>query len=198
MNPGFLIGLVVVLLAVFILIPAIVGLFLRDVTAGTIRIVTLWGGATRIYRGPGKSYEIPLLTNGSSLSSKAINVDLDITDQTADIDAQARPGKRVLEDALAHVPGQEQRIGAGRRQRGEEAQLGRRKILRLVENEMIERLAGSDCDRIRQPCEDLGPGLVALGDERGADGFEDRPEPFALVGAEAALSPHTGHGRIGV
>ena len=106
MNPGFLIGLVVVLLAVFILIPAIVGLFLRDVTAGTIRIVTWWGGATRIYRGPGKSYEIPLLTNGSSLSSKAINVDLDITDQTADIDARGVPQPikvRVLASAIVSV-----------------------------------------------------------------------------------------------
>lgn len=106
MNPGFLIGLIFVLLAVFILIPAIVALFLRDVAAGTIRIVTWWGGATRIYRGPGKSYEIPLLTNGTSLSSKAINVDLDITDQTADIDNQGVPQPikvRVLASAIVSV-----------------------------------------------------------------------------------------------
>lgn len=106
MNLGFLIGLVSVLLAVFVLIPAIVGLFLRDVAAGTIRIVTWWGGATRIYRGPGKSYEIPLLTNGTSLSSKAINVDLDITDQTADTDAQGIPQPikvRVLASAIVSV-----------------------------------------------------------------------------------------------
>ena len=106
MNPGFLVGLGVVLVAVFVLLPAIVGLFLRDVSAGTIRIVTWWGGATRIYRGPGKSYEIPLLTNGSSLSSKAINVDLDITDQTADIDVRGVPQPikvRVLASAIVSV-----------------------------------------------------------------------------------------------
>ena len=31
-------------------------MFLRNVDAGTIRIVTWWGGNTHIYRGPGKSY----------------------------------------------------------------------------------------------------------------------------------------------
>ena len=43
-----------------------------------------------IYRGPGKSKEIPLLTTGTTISSKVINVDLDITDQTADIDDSGR------------------------------------------------------------------------------------------------------------
>ncbi|MGH7936669.1 MAG: hypothetical protein ACREF8_06640, partial [Chthoniobacterales bacterium] len=76
------IGMIVVVL--LIIIPAIVTIFLRSVDAGSVRMVSWWGGTTRIYRGPGKSYEIPLLTTGTTLSSRAINVDLDITDQTAD------------------------------------------------------------------------------------------------------------------
>ncbi len=81
-------------------------MFLRNVDAGTIRIVTWWGGKTHIYRGPGKSFEMPLLTNGTTLSSKAINVDLDITDQTADIDERGTPQPikvRVLASAIVSV-----------------------------------------------------------------------------------------------
>ena len=43
------------------LLPVIVSLFLRDVEAGTIRLVSWLQGTTVIYRGPGKSKEIPLL-----------------------------------------------------------------------------------------------------------------------------------------
>ena len=63
-------------------------------------------GGTVIYRGPGKSKEIPLLTTGTTISSKVINVDLDITDQTADIDdtGTPRPIKvRVLASAIVSV-----------------------------------------------------------------------------------------------
>ncbi|MGI9113694.1 MAG: hypothetical protein DLM52_06295 [Chthoniobacterales bacterium] len=100
-----LVILMIVGVLVFI-VPAIVTLFLRSVEAGTIRMVSWWGGTTRIYRGPGKSYEIPLLTTGTTLSSKAINVDLDITDQTADLDENGvpRPIKvRVLASAIVSV-----------------------------------------------------------------------------------------------
>jgi len=96
----------IVLFVVLVLIPLIVSSFLRNVGAGTIRMVSWLGGGTRIYRGPGKSYEIPLLTTGTTLSSKAINVDLDITDQTADLDAGGvpRPIKvRVLASAIVSV-----------------------------------------------------------------------------------------------
>ncbi len=95
-----------ILLTIFVIFPALVGMFLRNVDAGTIRIVTLWGGRTSIYRGPGKSFEVPLLTNGTTLSSKAINVDLDITDQTADLDASGTPQPikvRVLASAIVSV-----------------------------------------------------------------------------------------------
>jgi flotillin len=102
---GLAIVVAVVLLAAF-LIPSFIKAFLRDVHAGTIRMVTWWGGSMKIYRGPGKSFELPILTNGTSISSKAINVDLDITDQTADVDRSGIPNPikvRVLASAIVSV-----------------------------------------------------------------------------------------------
>src|SRR5438094_8250578 len=95
-----------VLVGVLGVIPLIVSSFLRNVEAGTIRLVSWLQGSTIIYRGPGKSKEIPLLTTGTTISSKVINVDLDITDQTADLDDKdlPRPIKvRVLASAIASV-----------------------------------------------------------------------------------------------
>ena len=96
----------VVLGIVFVGMPLIVAGFLRNVEAGTIRLVSWLHGGTVIYRGPGKSKEIPLLITGTTISSKVINVDLDITDQTADVDdtGTARPIKvRVLASAIVCV-----------------------------------------------------------------------------------------------
>jgi len=95
-----------VLVGVFFVMPMIVAAFLRDVEAGTIRIVSWMNGGTVIYRGPGKSKEIPLLTTGTTISSKVINVDLDIADQTADIDDRGLPQPikvRVLASAIVSV-----------------------------------------------------------------------------------------------
>src|SRR5215208_750566 len=103
-SSGVLVGGVV--LFVLVAIPIIVAKFLRNVEAGEIRLVSWLGGGTIIYRGPGKSKEIPLLTIGTTISSKVINVDLDITDQTADIDDSGipRPIKvRVLASAIVSV-----------------------------------------------------------------------------------------------
>jgi len=99
-----LIGGVVVF--VFFVVPLIVASFLRNVEAGEVRLVSWLGGHTVIYRGPGKSKEIPLLTTGTTISSKVINVDLDITDQTADIDEHGTPRPikvRVLASAIVSV-----------------------------------------------------------------------------------------------
>src|SRR5213080_3707293 len=104
MSEIVLIGGIVV--GVLGLLPVIVSVFLRDVDAGTIRLVSWLQGTTIIYRGPGKSKEIPLLTTGTTISSKVINVDLDITDQTADLDDRdlPRPIKvRVLASAIVSV-----------------------------------------------------------------------------------------------
>src|SRR4029079_17266232 len=95
-----------VLIGVLFVIPLIVSSFLRNLEAGTIRMVSWLQGATVIYRGPGKSKEIPLLTTGTTISSKVINVDLDITDQTADIDENGTPRPikvRVLASAIVSV-----------------------------------------------------------------------------------------------
>jgi len=103
-SVGILILGAVVFVAV--VIPMVVAGFLRNVDAGTIRLVSWLQGRTVIYRGPGKSKEIPLLTTGTTISSKVINVDLDITDQTADIDATGTPRPikvRVLASAIVSV-----------------------------------------------------------------------------------------------
>ncbi len=103
-SSGLLIALVVGF--VVIVVPMIVASFLRNVEAGTIRLVSWLAGGTVIYRGPGKSKEIPLLTTGTTISSKVINIDLDITDQTADIDENGTPRPikvRVLASAIVSV-----------------------------------------------------------------------------------------------
>ena len=96
----------VVIAAVFVLVPLVVASFLRNVEAGEIRLVSWLHGGTVMYRGPGKSKEIPLLTTGTTISSKVINVDLDITDQTADLDETGTPRPikvRVLASAIVSV-----------------------------------------------------------------------------------------------
>ena len=98
---------------VVIVLPAIASAFLRNVDAGTIRLVSWLNGGSVIYRGPGKSKEIPLLTIGTTISSKVINVDLDITDQTADLDENGTPQPikvRVLASAIVSVGDTDQMI----------------------------------------------------------------------------------------
>lgn len=96
-------GVLFLLLVVF---PVIATMLLRTVDAGTIRLVSLLGNDPKVYKGPGKSREIPLFTTGTTIPSKAINIDLDIADQTADVDrnGQPRPIKvRVLASAIVSV-----------------------------------------------------------------------------------------------
>jgi len=102
-----------VVFGVLVVLPMIVASFLRNVEAGTIRLVSWLAGGTVIYRGPGKSKEIPLLTTGTTISSKVINVDLDITDQTADLDENGTPQPikvRVLASAIVSVGDTDQLI----------------------------------------------------------------------------------------
>jgi flotillin len=110
---NILIIVAVVVIGVLVVLPAIVASFLRNVEAGTIRLVSWLAGGTVIYRGPGKSKEIPLLTTGTTISSKVINVDLDITDQTADLDENGTPQPikvRVLASAIVSVGDTDQLI----------------------------------------------------------------------------------------
>ncbi|MDB4882659.1 MAG: hypothetical protein JWL95_1425 [Gemmatimonadetes bacterium] len=102
-----------VVIGILVVLPMIVASFLRNVEAGTIRLVSWLAGGTVIYRGPGKSKEIPLLTTGTTISSKVINVDLDITDQTADLDENGTPQPikvRVLASAIVSVGDTDQLI----------------------------------------------------------------------------------------
>jgi flotillin len=111
LTPGL--GIVGILILVLFFIPVLVSSILRNVEAGTIRLVSWLRGRTVIYRGPGKSMEIPLLTTGTTISSKVINVDLDITDQTADLDDQGTPRPikvRVLASAIVSVGDSDQLI----------------------------------------------------------------------------------------
>ena len=102
----FLTILAALAFVILIVIPIMITSFLRNVEAGTIRLVTRLGGTSSIYRGPGKSLEVPLFTTGTTISSKAINLDLDIADQTADVDARGVPAPikvRVLASAIVSV-----------------------------------------------------------------------------------------------
>lgn len=80
------------LLTIAVLIPVIVNAFYRTVEAGQILLVSRpGGGPPRVHRGPCKAWVIPLLTATQVIPAQAINVDIDITDQTADVDANGRP-----------------------------------------------------------------------------------------------------------
>src|SRR4029434_7223409 len=95
-----------ILVGVFVVIPAIVASFLRNVEAGTIRIVSWLAGGSVIYRGPGKSKEIPLLTTGTTMPTQVIKEDLHITDHTAHTDDSGTPRPikvRVLASAIVSV-----------------------------------------------------------------------------------------------
>src|SRR4051812_2093411 len=84
-----LLGAVVALL---ILTTIIVTTFLRSVDAGQILLVNWWkAGGLRIFRGPTKAFVVPLFTQSRAIPAQAINVDIEITDQTADVDNNGRP-----------------------------------------------------------------------------------------------------------
>lgn len=110
--PSWLI-IAMVLVIVLLVIPMIATRFLRDVEKGEIRIVSWLQGSKVIYRGPCKSKEIPLMTVGASIPSTAINVDLDITDQTSDRDEDDKPKPikvQVLASAIVSVGESDQMI----------------------------------------------------------------------------------------
>ncbi len=76
--------------AVLVLTSIIVTTFLRSVDAGEILLASR-GRGLRIYRGPCKAMIVPVITQVRRIPAQAINVDIEITDQTADVDAEARP-----------------------------------------------------------------------------------------------------------
>ena len=104
----------------------------------------------------------------------------------------------MLENTLPDVARQEQAIRLRGRQDGEEPKLRRREILRLVDDDVLERLTLAARKRVRQATEDIRPGHVAFGRQRFAHRLEHRPQPRALIGTEAAFASHTVDGRIGI
>lgn len=80
-----------VIVALLVLTPAIVTAFLKDVDAGFIRLVSWGKGNLKIYRGPCKAMVVPVFTVSKVISAQAINVDIEITDQTADLDPNGMP-----------------------------------------------------------------------------------------------------------
>jgi flotillin len=79
-----------VVVAVLLLTTVIITTFLKSVDAGEILLASR-GRSLRIFRGPCKALIVPMLTQARVIPAQAINVDIEITDQTADIDANGRP-----------------------------------------------------------------------------------------------------------
>ena len=79
-----------VVVAVLLLTSLIVTTFLRSVDAGEILLASR-GRNLRIFRGPCKALVVPVITQVRVIPAQAINVDIEITDQTADVDATGRP-----------------------------------------------------------------------------------------------------------
>ena len=88
MVPLIIAGAAVV--AVLLMTSIIITTFLRSVDAGAILLASR-GRSLQIYRGPCKALIVPVITQVRSIPAQAINVDIEITDQTADIDASGRP-----------------------------------------------------------------------------------------------------------
>jgi len=109
----------------------------------------------------------------------------------ANIDAERPPRERLLEDPLAEIAGNEQTIGTIGGQRGQETQFGDADILRLVDDDEIERGLASGHMR-RYPTEQIGPcdGLV-LG-QTGPHALKNRPQNFALLPVDACLATEPG------
>jgi flotillin len=209
----------IVLGFVFIVIPIIANTFLRNVEAGTIRLVSWLHGGTVTYRGPGKSKEIPLFTTGTTISSKVINVDLDITDQTADIDANGipRPIKvRVLASAIVSVGDSDQLIKTAANRffsKGADDQLntltdllsssGRRAINLLTHDQLFSAktatvpkalTAGESASTAVAPVNRQASALTTT-DERHGD-IEDEDDPLAVIIRKACSRELTDLGLI--
>ncbi len=85
--------IIVIIAVVFVILalPVVASAFYRTVEAGEIRLVSYGQKGLRVYRGPCKAWVIPLLTSTRVIPASAINVDIEITDQTADVDVNGKP-----------------------------------------------------------------------------------------------------------
>jgi hypothetical protein len=76
-------------IAVLFLTSLIVRTFLRSVEAGEILLASR-GRNLHIFRGPCKALVVPAITQARLIPAQAINVDIEITDQTSDVDRSGR------------------------------------------------------------------------------------------------------------
>ena len=109
----------------------------------------------------------------------------------ADIDAERPPRKRLLEDPLSEIAGEEQAVRPVRGESGEKPQFGDPDILRLVDDDEIERgFVGGHVRR--DTTEQIRPrdGL-AFGKTR-PHALENRPQDLALLAADAGLAAEPG------
>ncbi len=202
MVPTWMLVAAGVVIGVVFVIPMIASAFLRNVDAGTIRIVSWMRGSTVIYRGPGKSKEFPLFTTGTTISSKVINVDLDITDQTADVDDNGIPQPikvRVLASAIVSVGDTDTmiRTAANRfftKPEGDQlstltdllSSSGRRAINLLTHDQLFSAKTAPRPLRAALPGADPTKALAAVGTgskalELPTPGSEDEDDPLAII-----------------
>lgn len=87
-EPSLIIAAAVVVV-VLLLTSVIITAFLRSVDAGEILLASR-GRSLKIYRGPSKALIVPVITQVRVIPAQAINVDIEITDQTADVDGNGR------------------------------------------------------------------------------------------------------------
>jgi flotillin len=93
---------VAVVVAVLVLTSFIITTFLRSVDAGEILLASR-GRSLHVYRGPCKVLVVPVFTQTRLIPAQAINVDIDITDQTADADEGGPQPVKVTVQASAIV-----------------------------------------------------------------------------------------------
>ena len=79
----------IAVIAVLLFTSFIITTFLRSVEAGSILLASR-GRNLQIFRGPCKALVVPVITQVRFIPAQAINVDIEITDQTADVDASGR------------------------------------------------------------------------------------------------------------
>ena len=79
----------VAVVAVLLFTSLIITTFLRSVDAGVILLASR-GRNLQIFRGPCKALVVPVITQVRFIPAQAINVDIEITDQTADVDTSGR------------------------------------------------------------------------------------------------------------
>jgi len=109
----------------------------------------------------------------------------------AHIDAERAPRKRLLEDPLSEIAGEEQAIRSVRGKGDEKPQFGDPDVLRLVDDDEIERgFVGGHVRR--NTTEQIGPCDGFAFGKASPHTLENRPQDLALFTANAGLATEPG------